>query len=139
MTHIKYVGTSNFRELGAADLAKAEVDGFRKTTFVKDEPTEVSDEAAKALVENESGLFDEEFEAVKDEELEAHNLATGKSKAATQDDDPQDDDPEIAASGTPQEGVDSATTAGRRARGGTSTATSTAGTGAGNGSSTATS
>lgn len=57
MTHIKYDGPSDSYELSANDLKQAGVEGFKKTTFPKDQPVEVSDEVAKALVENESTLF----------------------------------------------------------------------------------
>lgn len=50
MTNIKYVGRSDARVLDAADLAKGDVEGFRKTVFQRNVPTEVSEEAAEAIL-----------------------------------------------------------------------------------------
>jgi hypothetical protein len=52
MAKVVYNGFADFRELEAADLKKADVSGFKKTSFAKGVPVEVSDEVAKALTEN---------------------------------------------------------------------------------------
>lgn len=46
---VRYTGTSDFRELGAADFKKFGVEGGRKTTFAQDEATEVDDSLWPAL------------------------------------------------------------------------------------------
>lgn len=76
---VQYTGTSDVRELGAADLAKVGVDGFRKTSFAQGDVVEVSDEAGTALV-NE-GLFDGEFTEVKEAAVEGDADAEAKAAA----------------------------------------------------------
>jgi len=49
---IKYLGPSHFRELGPEDLTKFGVDGFKKTTWARDEPTEIDAKTGKALLDN---------------------------------------------------------------------------------------
>lgn len=88
MARIKYVGTSDFRELAAEDLAKAGVEGFRKTSFARGEYVEVSEEVATALIE-ETDLFDEDFEEETPEEAakrEASEAEKAKSKKAAKSD-----------------------------------------------------
>ena len=53
---IKYDGPADIRILAAADLAKAGVEGFRKTEFFKGELTEVTSEVADALL-GDADLF----------------------------------------------------------------------------------
>jgi len=59
MAKVVYKGPFDIRELSAADLAKVGVPGFRKTSFFRDEPIEVTDEVHVALTSHE--LFDGEF------------------------------------------------------------------------------
>lgn len=59
---VKYKGRSDVRELAAEDLRKAGVEGFRKTSFLRNESTEVPDEVGRALIEHE--LFARDFEQV---------------------------------------------------------------------------
>lgn len=86
------------RELGAADLEKAGVDGFKKTVFHKGEPVEVTNEVAKVLTENK--LFTG-FSIV-DEAEEAD--AKADAKAAKADEDANSTDTEAAqeSTGTPR-------------------------------------
>lgn len=58
MAKVTYTGGSegDSRVLAAADLAKAGVEGFVKTTFAHGEIKEVDDEVAQALT-NDSELF----------------------------------------------------------------------------------
>lgn len=56
MTKVIYTGTSDFQTFDANDFKKANVEDQEKVTFAKDEPTEVSDSAAKALT-SEEGIF----------------------------------------------------------------------------------
>lgn len=65
---IKYVGPSHFRELGAEDLKKFGVEGFKKTTWTRDEPTDIEPKAGKALLEN---LPDEFAEVPEDKSTSA--------------------------------------------------------------------
>lgn len=128
-TMIKYVHGSNFRELDAADLKKAGVDGFKKTTFAKDEPVEVEDNVAAALVDNESGLFDDEFEYVEDDEAldepdQGEQLTAAQKKAKAKAD---------------ADAAKSQTATGSTAQSGAAGGTAATGTNTGNGSSTASS
>lgn len=99
MTQIVYKGTSDYRELSAEDLKKANVEGFRKTSFAKGEPVEVDDAVATALVDNESGMFEGEFE-VYDE-----NAKSAKAGNSDGDDEtPALVDAEPGASGSTPDG-----------------------------------
>lgn len=53
MTSIVYKGDADVRELASDDLKKAGVEGFKKTAFAKGVPTEVADDVATALIEND--------------------------------------------------------------------------------------
>lgn len=66
MAKVKYTGPSDVRELNAADLKKVGVDDFKKTQFPRGEAVEVSDAAAKHLLEHD--LFGGEFAEAKDED-----------------------------------------------------------------------
>lgn len=68
MTQVIFRGPGS-RILAAGDLHKADagVEGFSKTTFPQDEPVEVSDSAAKALISTPE-LFGK-FEEASDDEL----------------------------------------------------------------------
>lgn len=59
---VVYKGRSDARVLAAADLTKAGVEGFTKTVFQRNKPTEVDSAVAKALIEN-TALFGK-FETV---------------------------------------------------------------------------
>lgn len=50
MSKVIFSGTEDFRILAAADLSKAGVEGFKKTTFSKGEETEVDENVAQALL-----------------------------------------------------------------------------------------
>lgn len=63
MATVIYKGKADFRTLAKADLIG--VDDFSKLTFAKGVPTEVSDEAAKALLDGKA-LYGK-FELVKEE------------------------------------------------------------------------
>jgi hypothetical protein len=58
-----YNGPSHFRELGAVDLKKVGVEGFRATSFPRGEEVEVDETVAKGLEE----LVPGEFTVVKEE------------------------------------------------------------------------
>jgi hypothetical protein len=62
------------RELGAADLAKAGVEGFKKTTFHNGQAVEVEDNVADALVNH--GIFGGDFSISEGDEPEAAVIAT---------------------------------------------------------------
>lgn len=47
---IKYTGPDDLRILDAKDLAKADVEGFRKTEFPKGEVVEIDDAAAEGIL-----------------------------------------------------------------------------------------
>lgn len=68
--HVKYTGTADFRELGSADFKKFGVEGGRKTTFARNEPTEVDDSLWPAL--EKIG----EFEQVQQDEAPAETPAS---------------------------------------------------------------
>lgn len=65
---VSYKGPSDFRVLTKADLRNDEAD-FSKSTFAKGVPHEVSDSAAKVLLET----FAHEFERASEEQLEMLN------------------------------------------------------------------
>ena len=91
---VKYTGTSDFRELGAADFKKAGIENQKKIVFAQGEVTEVDDEVGKALIANE-GLFQyDDFEEVTDEE---------QPKAGVEEQDAADDKQVDNESGTVQE------------------------------------
>lgn len=59
MAHVQYTGAADIRILDSKDLQKAGVEGFRKTLFHAGQPTEVTEEVAQALLDNE--IFDGHF------------------------------------------------------------------------------
>jgi hypothetical protein len=67
MAFVKYLGPSHFRELGAADFKKFGVGTQKKVTFTRDEPTQIHDDAAYALLEN----LPDEFEVVDEDDSTA--------------------------------------------------------------------
>lgn len=64
MPFVQYSNFADVRELNAADLSKAGVEGFRSTKFPRHEAIEVSDEVAEALLNHE--LFATEFTVADD-------------------------------------------------------------------------
>lgn len=66
---IKYVGESDFREIGLADLKKAgyDGDGFSKSTFTPHEVYTVDDDAAADAI---LALLPNEFQEASDKDLE---------------------------------------------------------------------
>lgn len=89
MKNVAYVGRDDLRVLDGHDLNKADVSGFHKTEFRRDEPVEVKNEVAEALT-GRSDLFGNfivvEREAQEDEEKAAVDKpATKKAdRAATE-------------------------------------------------------
>lgn len=80
-TKVIYRGSEHFRELNAADLKKAGVEeGFSKTIFARDEPTEIDDAAAQALI-GTPDLFGK-FEVAQDETEEVE-APKGKAKTGS--------------------------------------------------------
>lgn len=78
------------RELGAADLAKAGVEDFKKTVFHKNEPVEVTDEVAKVLTEDKRFpgfriVTEEQAEVVEEKAAKADEEApdTGSAQEST--------------------------------------------------------
>ena len=81
MTAVRFIERGvDVRELAAADLAKAGVEGFNKTLFPRGEVVEVKPEVAKALVED--GRFGQ-FEIVEStgEQLDIEPPVTDKKSA----------------------------------------------------------
>lgn len=59
MAHISYKGWADNRSLSAKDLAKFDVDDFKRTVFPKGEAVEVSDQVAEVLLgEGFAGEFE---------------------------------------------------------------------------------
>lgn len=65
MTFVVYNGPHDAMELGSADLKKAGVEGFSKSTFEQGSPYEVDEEVAQALTEH-SIFADHGFSVVDD-------------------------------------------------------------------------
>lgn len=86
MPNVQYVGSSDYRVLTASDLDKADITGFKKTTFHRHETTEVDDVVAEALLTHE--FFEGEFQAVSDRALQDE---------LPQDELPQDEEPSSVA------------------------------------------
>lgn len=80
MAKVKFVGRDDLRILDAADLKKAEVEGFRKTEFARFEAVEVSDEVAEALLD-ESEFFGK-FELVEEDEAPAEEPIAEAKKSS---------------------------------------------------------
>lgn len=68
MARIKYTGRADVRVLDADDLKKADVEGFRKTSFARGEAVEVDDAVATLLTDSESFDVFGKFEAVSEDE-----------------------------------------------------------------------
>lgn len=66
MAHIKYTGTSHFRELLAADFKRLGVEGQKKTVWARGEVLEVPDEVAEVLIDS----LGDEFDLVDDDETD---------------------------------------------------------------------
>lgn len=80
---IKYNGPDDARILDASDLAKADVEGFRKTRFDKGEVVEIDDAAAEGILRTPEVYGDfEEVTEQQAEEAEAEKPAKSKAKAA---------------------------------------------------------
>lgn len=65
---VVYQGTADFKELNAADLQKAGIDGFKKTVFQPGVAVEVDDAVGELLVSLDHPLFGPELFA---EEVDA--------------------------------------------------------------------
>lgn len=110
---VKYTGTSDFQEFGAADFKKADIEQG-KLRFAQGEPKEVSDEVGQALISSEGIFGDHSFEEVSEE------------KGDFDDEDDEDDGDPVVDTQLPKSG-EGATTEGTASSG-----TGTAGrTGAG--------
>lgn len=72
---IKYTGTADFKVYTAADFKKAGLDGAKKITFSRDEPTEVDDAVGELLTSKEGLLGPEFFEEVDEDELPEEEAA----------------------------------------------------------------
>lgn len=79
---VKYVGNSDIRELGAHDLTKAGVEGFKKTSFEHGVITEVDENVAKALTSHE--LFAGEFKEVEEGEESSPRAKAETDSSTTQ-------------------------------------------------------
>ena len=117
MRYLKYTGTSDAYELGAADFKRAGVDDARKTRFPRNVAVEVEDNVAEAILSGEGVFagFDSVFEEADESEEETR---AAKNRAAS-------DDPEMTSSGRASTTDSAGTTTGRarggRARGGSTT------------------
>ena len=80
---IKYTGTSDFQEFGKADFDKAGVEGGKKLRFARNEPVEVDDTLAEALISKEGLFGDFSFEQADEEDDDTEpKSAAAKAKAA---------------------------------------------------------
>lgn len=59
---VKYTGTSDFQEFSKADFEKAGVEDQGKVRFAKDEPKDISESAAEALLSKDGVFGDYSFE-----------------------------------------------------------------------------
>lgn len=75
---VKFTGREDLRILGADDLKKAGVEGFRSTSFAQGEAVEVDSAVAEALLGN-SELFGT-FEAVEREAPAEDSTKTTETK-----------------------------------------------------------
>lgn len=79
MTQVIYKGEADVRILGADDLAKAGVEGFKMTRFLSGVPKDVSEDAAAALVADTDlfGLFEIAEEPEAKNKVEGIEAPTG--------------------------------------------------------------
>jgi len=74
-----YTGPSHFRQLGAADLEKFGVEGFKQTTWARGVEAQVDDVVGAALTEHLS----DEFVEVADDLPTTKQEKTARKEAAT--------------------------------------------------------
>lgn len=90
MGKVIYTGTSDAHILGADDLDKAGVEGFKSTTFAKGIAVEVSDEAADAIINDP--IFGGEFRAPKKKAKAKASAVFGGSNEDSEDDESDDEE-----------------------------------------------
>lgn len=114
---VKYTGTADVQEFGAADFSKANVEG-KKTSFPRGKAVEVSDEVGALLTGKDDPIFgDYSFEEVNDDGDDSSEREAGSEPGAGSDEAGADDEGVTPATG------DSGGTSGPSSTGrGTSTA-----------------
>lgn len=110
MSGIVYTGSADYQSYGPGDLAKAGVEEFEETSFPQGVAVEVPDEAAKAIVDNETGIF-AQFEYLDVEEEEDESLEPEPEPSIYADQDYNDLKKEVASRNEEREDEDHITPA----------------------------